>query len=224
MTLRASRALARRARFWAVWPRVRVWRCPRRKRRRVTGTGALRASILTMLWSHRLALWGAVSLEPVPRADGRRWEAMMERHHPAGWRRAPGGQLRYWITSSGHGVLGGIGFVSASCQLAPRDAMIGWSADACLANIAKVVCNQRFLLLPSVRVRGLASHVLRLATRRIAHDWAQRYGVRPNGIRITIFGIRISRPLPLRARAGSGGLSLGLVSMSGGGSLEPLAP
>ena len=28
----------------------------------------------------------------------------------------------------------------------------------------------------------------------------------------------------LRARAGSGGLSLGLVSMSGGGSLEPLAP
>lgn len=126
-----------------------------------------------------LGALGAVSLEPVPRADGRRWEAMMERHHPAGWRRAPGGQLRYWITSSGHGVLGGIGFVSASCQLAPRDAMIGWSADACLANIAKVVCNQRFLLLPSVRVRGLASHVLRLATRRIAHDWAQRYGVRP---------------------------------------------
>ena len=126
-----------------------------------------------------LAALGPVSLEPVSGADGRRWEAMMECHHPAGWRRAPGGQLRYWITAPGHGVLGGIGFVAAGCQLAPRDARIGWSADARLANLARVVCNQRFLLLPGVRVHGLASHVLRLATARLADDWAERYGVRP---------------------------------------------
>ena len=61
----------------------------------------------------------------------------------------------------------------------PRDRVIGWSADARVANIGAVVCNHRFLLLPGVRVRGLASRVLRLATARIADDWAASYGVRP---------------------------------------------
>ena len=29
-------------------------------------------------------------------------------HHPQGWARPPGGQLRYWIVSSAHGRLGGL--------------------------------------------------------------------------------------------------------------------
>ena len=49
-------------------------------------------------------------------------------------------------------------------------------------------------------------------------------GKHPNGIRINIFAIRISRPLRFGRVPEAGGLSLGLVSMSGGGSLEPLAP
>ncbi len=42
-----------------------------------------------------------------------------------------------------------------------REAMIGWSADARMNDIGQVACNNRFLLLPSVRVHGLASRVLR---------------------------------------------------------------
>ncbi len=123
---------------------------------------------------------GALSLAPVTDAEVRRhWEAMIETHHPEGWRRPPGGQLRYWVRSERHGVLGGIGFTAAGIQLGPRDGVIGWSADARVANIGKVVCNNRFLLLGGVRVKDLASRVLCLATARVASDWAAAYGERP---------------------------------------------
>lgn len=39
--------------------------------------------------------------------------------------------------------------------------------------------NARFLLLPWVRVRNLASKVLALAARQVAEDFAARYGQRP---------------------------------------------
>ena len=95
---------------------------------------------------------GPVWLAPVGDADDRRlWEAVMERHHPLGWARPPGGQMRYWIRSERHGVLGGIGFGSATWQLQARDEWIGWSADARAANFGRVLCNHRFLLLPGVR-------------------------------------------------------------------------
>ena len=123
---------------------------------------------------------GPVSLDPVVDADDRRlWEAMMEKRHPLGWARPPGGQMRYWIRSERHGVLGGIGFGSATWQLRARDEWIGWTADARAANIGRVLCNHRFLILSGVRVHALASQVLRMATQRVADDWESRYSVRP---------------------------------------------
>ncbi len=74
---------------------------------------------------------------------------------------------------------GGIGFTAAGIRPGPRDGVIGWSADARVADIARVVCNHRFLLLPGVRVKGLASRVLRLAAGRIADDRASACGERP---------------------------------------------
>ena len=123
---------------------------------------------------------GPVALDPVDGAGDRRlWEAMMEAHHPQGWARPPGGQMRYWIRSERRGVLGGIGFGSATWKLAARDGWIGWSPEARAANIGRVVCNHRFLLLPGVRVHGLASEVLRMAAARVADDWEARYAARP---------------------------------------------
>ncbi len=91
----------------------------------------------------------------------------------------PGGRARYWIRSPRHGILGGIGFGSATWQLRARDEWIAWSADARAANLGRVLCHHRFLLLPGVRVYRLASRVLRLAAERIADDWEARYAVRP---------------------------------------------
>jgi len=123
---------------------------------------------------------GTVSLVPITRREeGRWWESMLETHHPEGWHRAPGGLIQYWIISSVQGILGGISFAAATLQLAPRDQQIGWSNEACIANIGQVVCNQRFLILPGVQVPKLASCVLHLAAGRIADDWQARYQTRP---------------------------------------------
>ena len=100
---------------------------------------------------------GGLSLELVAAAEERRRrEAMIETHHPEGWRRSPEGQVRYWLRSERYGVLGGLGFTAAGIQLGPRDDVFSGSGDARVANIGKVVCNYRFLLLPGVPVKGLA--------------------------------------------------------------------
>jgi hypothetical protein len=42
-----------------------------------------------------------------------------------------------------------------------------------------IVQNSRFLILPWVVVKGLASHVLGLANRRLPDGWQKLYGYRP---------------------------------------------
>ena len=75
----------------------------------------------------RLAELGEVALEPVGDAERGLWRAMMASHHPEGFSRMPGAQLRYWVRSSVHGTLGGIGFCAASWHQKARDAFLGWS-------------------------------------------------------------------------------------------------
>jgi hypothetical protein len=112
------------------------------------------------------------------RAHSRVWRAMMKAHHPLGDGPLCGAQLRYLIRSE-QGWLGGLSFSSAAWRLGVRDAWIGWSEATRSARLAQIALNSRFLILPSVQVPHLASHVLALATRRLTGDWQQRYGERP---------------------------------------------
>lgn len=108
----------------------------------------------------------------------RQWRALMGRYHYLG-AGGCGAQLRYLIVSEHHGLLGAVGFSSAAWRLADRERYIGWSERARAANLAAVVNNSRLLIAPQVRVKHLASHALGLCLRRLAKDWAQRYGVQP---------------------------------------------
>jgi len=42
-----------------------------------------------------------------------------------------------------------------------------------------VINNARFLVLPWIQSKGLASKILSLMARQLPHDWQQRYGFRP---------------------------------------------
>jgi|FrelakmetLWP11LW_1041352.scaffolds.fasta_scaffold06788_1 hypothetical protein len=112
------------------------------------------------------------------RAHSRVWRAMMKAHHPLGDGPLCGAQLRYLIRSE-QGWLGGLSFSSAAWRLGVRDEWIGWSEAARSARLPRIALNSRFLILPSVQVPHLASHVLGLATRQLAGDWQQRYGDKP---------------------------------------------
>jgi hypothetical protein len=122
---------------------------------------------------------GPVDLVPVSGRDrelSRTWTRVMEEHHYLGAGRLRGAQVRYLIQSATHGLLGGLSFSAASRCLASRDEWIGWSDRARRANLQKVVCNSRFLIVESVKVPNLASHVLGRALRRLSPEWEQRYG------------------------------------------------
>ncbi len=107
------------------------------------------------------------------------WRRMLASHHPQGGGPLCGAQQRYLIRSPVLGWLGALGFSAAAWQLAARDEWIGWCAHARRAQLGRVVANSRFLILPSIEVANLGSHVLALAARRLPRDWSQRYGEAP---------------------------------------------
>jgi hypothetical protein len=107
------------------------------------------------------------------------WQRLLASHHPLGGGPLCGAQQRYLIRSPVVGWLGALGFSAAAWQLAARDAWIGWCPHARRAQLGRVVANSRFLLLPSIEVANLGSHVLALAARRLQVDWPQRYGEAP---------------------------------------------
>jgi len=124
---------------------------------------------------------GAVSVQPISggtEASGI-WNAMMDTHHPLGSGPLCGGQIRYLIVSARHGVVGGLAVSAAAWRVRAREEWLGWDDATRGANLRGVVCNSRFLILPSVRVKHLGSHVLGQLARRIQQDWQQRYGTAP---------------------------------------------
>ena len=122
---------------------------------------------------------GEVRLLVADTASGRqRCARLLESAHPLGRSRAPGCRLTYLLESEA-GPVGVLSFVSAPLRLGPRDAHLGWDDRTRAWHIGQVVSNDRFLLLPGVRVPHLASHVLGRAVGRLASDWEVRHGIRP---------------------------------------------
>ena len=56
------------------------------------------------------------------------------------------------------------------------DPFSGWSKEALRRNIRFLAYNTRFLVLPWVEVRHLASHILGRMTRVVPRDWERVYG------------------------------------------------
>jgi hypothetical protein len=109
----------------------------------------------------------------------RTWNVLMSRYHYLGAGPLCGAQIRYLIRSPRYGWLGGLSFSAAAWRVGARDRWIEWDDPTRAKHLHKVVCNSRFLILPQVKVKNLASHVLSLCARRIPEDWFHRYGYRP---------------------------------------------
>jgi len=70
-------------------------------------------------------------------------------------------------------------FGASAWKLADRERFIGWNHAQRQNNLQRVVNNTRFLILPWVQSKGLASKILAIAARRLPKDWQQRYGYQP---------------------------------------------
>lgn len=133
-------------------------------------------------WPEERALDGSVGqltglrLSAVADKEASRlWNALIDRYHYLGYSPLPGAQMRYLIESD-QGLLGALGFGAAAWKVGARDRWIGWDRATREAHLGRVVNNARFLLLPWVRVRNLASRVLAMAAARVGADFASRYG------------------------------------------------
>jgi hypothetical protein len=119
-----------------------------------------------------------LALEVVTRQTGAVWNEFIDRYHYLGFKTLPGAQLRYFVKADGR-ILALLGFGAAAWKTAPRDAYIGWDRPTRRKNLHLIVNNARFLILPWVRSKNLASRVLALAARKIPGDWHERYHYRP---------------------------------------------
>jgi len=128
-----------------------------------------------------LAELGEVRIYPVSSRyaqESKIWFALIDRYHYLGNSHICGSQIRYLVQSD-QGYLGALSFSSATWALACRDSYIGWTEAARRAHLDRVVCNNRFLILPGVKVPNLASHVLSAALSHLPADWEQRYHSQP---------------------------------------------
>jgi len=121
---------------------------------------------------------GALRLERVRRENSALWNEYIDRYHYLGYKPLAGAQLRYFATA-GERVVGLFGFGAAAWKTGPRDVWIGWSREQRQRNLGGVVNNARFLILPWIRVPGLASKLLSKVARVLAQDWARCYSYRP---------------------------------------------
>ena len=110
--------------------------------------------------------------------DSRLWNEYIHRYHYLGHKPLPGAQIRY-ILFSQEQPIALLGFGAAAWQTAPRDHYIGWSHDQRKRNLQLIVNHARFLILPWIQSKNLASMLLAKAAKVLPRHWQERYGYRP---------------------------------------------
>ena len=126
--------------------------------------------------------FGAVSLQPViTRTDHGWWRELIGRYHYLGYRVPFGAQMRYlaFVSQPTPTVVAALQLSSPAWRLAVRDRWIGWDEPTRARNLQRVVNNSRFLVLPWVRMKNLASRLLSLLAGRLAADWHARFATEP---------------------------------------------
>jgi hypothetical protein len=101
-------------------------------------------------------------------------DSLIEQFHYLGYCHPVGEHLKYLIFSFNKPVAC-LTFSSAPRHIASRDRFIGWKKAEREKNLVYMAYNSRFLILPWVKVKYLASHILGIIARQISADWQKRY-------------------------------------------------
>ena len=115
----------------------------------------------------------------VKESESSLWPQFIQRFHYLGHRVPVGANLRYFVKSGNDQILACLLWTSPAWTMAPRDHWIGWTPDQRRRNLQYIVNNSRFLILPWVRVDGLASTILARSAKQLPQDWRRSYGYTP---------------------------------------------
>lgn len=153
-------------------PRVRVPNNAIAHRRPAAAPAAVARAPLTL----PLAALRPLTLRLARRTDGDRlFDQLVQEHHYLGYRRPVGEHLKYLVWA-GDRPVACLAWSSAPRRLNLRDAFVGGDKERSRRHLRLIAYNTRFLILPWVRVPGLASHLLGRVARQIARDWRACYG------------------------------------------------
>ncbi len=102
------------------------------------------------------------------------YNSLVQEHHYLGFRQIVGNHLKY-IAFIGDRPVACLGWGSAAWSVKSRDSFIGWDKKTKENNLHFVANNTRFLILPWISVKCLASKILALNVKKISDDWLKVY-------------------------------------------------
>jgi len=102
------------------------------------------------------------------------YNSLVHSHHYLGYRQIVGNHLKY-IAYTGERPIACIGWGSAAWSVKSRESFVGWNKKTKENNLHLVANNTRFLILPWVSVKCLASKILAFNAKRISNDWLDVY-------------------------------------------------
>lgn len=124
--------------------------------------------------SHKNAL-DSIFVRPVLKEEVSLWNRYMNEFHYLGLKWLSGKSLRYVAFLEGNWAAL-LGWCSPSKNCGSRDRYIGWSGEKKYKRLKYIVNNARFLVLPWINQKNLASKVLSLNLKRLSLDFEQIYG------------------------------------------------
>jgi hypothetical protein len=102
------------------------------------------------------------------------WDYLIHHYHYLGLPTLVGEHLRHLVFIDGQ-VVACLAWASAAWKVKARDQFIGWDESTKKRTLHLIANNTRFLILPWITVKHLASKALSLSLRRLRDDWENTY-------------------------------------------------
>lgn len=125
----------------------------------------------------RLSELTPIRVVPIQKPDHvNLFRGLLQKYHYLDYSGPVGENLQYLAFDRDARPLACLLFGAAAWRVACRDRFIGWDHRARTQGLERIANNMRFLIVPWVRVKHLASHVLGQVRRRLSADWLIKYG------------------------------------------------
>ena len=118
--------------------------------------------------------YGDLDIQTVTPGDDYLWGYLLHHYHYLGLPKLVGEHLRYLVYLDGQ-VVACLAWASAAFKVKSRDDYIGWTPRVRRERLYLIANNARFLVLPWIRVKYLASKVLAFTLKHLSDDWQKAY-------------------------------------------------
>jgi len=110
-------------------------------------------------------------LEPI-------WNHMVSKYHYLGYNNMIGPRIKYLITH-GDTPIAALSYNRAALKVGVRDRFIGYDENGKKDFLKHIVNNNRFLVLPWIKIKNLASYLLSQTLKKLKTDWFNMYSIHP---------------------------------------------